>query len=208
MLSGGRYVTLSVSLGVRALLDMGSTVNMSSGIPLRCTSVQSGFEPMESTPADLRGMLTLSAPECAAYALDMPTGSRPLYWEVSAQGFDRKPLSKALAQGLEVSHEYLDAEGRSVTTVKQSDVVTVSISTHSREGSVFDTVTVDPLSGGFKMVLNSDIKGQDPSGGLGCKSVDHREDRVIVFSDLAVKPPVFTYKVRAVNRGVYTLPPV
>lgn len=31
---------------------------------------------------------------------------------------------------------------------------------------------------------------------------------MIVFSDLAVEPSVFTYKIRAVNKGVYTLPPV
>ena len=58
------------------------------------------------------------------------------------------------------------------------------------------------------MVLNSDIKGQNPSGEPGYKSVDRREDRMIVFSDLAVEPSVFTYKIRAVNKGVYTLPPV
>lgn len=58
------------------------------------------------------------------------------------------------------------------------------------------------------MVLNSDIKGQNPSGEPGYKSVDRREDRMIVFSDLAVEPFVFTYKIRAVNKGVYTLPPV
>ena len=208
VLNGGRYVTLSASLGVRALLDMGGAANMPSGISLRCTSMQPGFEPVESAPADLGGMLTLSAPGCAAYALDMPAGSQPLYWEVSAQGFDRKPPSEALAQGLEVSREYLDAEGRPVTTVKQGDVVTVSISARSHGGSVSDAVIVDLLPGGFEMVLNSDIKGQNPSGEPGYKSVDRREDRMIVFSDLAVEPFVFTYKIRAVNKGVYTLPPV
>ena len=64
------------------------------------------------------------------------------------------------------------------------------------------------LPGGFEMVLNSDIKGQNPSGESGYKSVDRREDRMSVFSDLAVEPSVFTYKIRAVNKGVYTLPPV
>ena len=66
VLNGGRYVTLSASLGVRALLDMGGAANMPSGISLRCTSMQPGFEPVESAPADLGGMLTLSAPGCAA----------------------------------------------------------------------------------------------------------------------------------------------
>ena len=31
---------------------------------------------------------------------------------------------------------------------------------------------------------------------------------MIVFSDLSVEPSVFTYKIRAENKGVYTLPPV
>lgn len=207
-LNGGRYVTLSAALGIRALLDMGQTVAVPSGVSLRCTSMQPGFAPLEAAPADLGGMLTLSVPGCAAYALDMPEGAPSLYWEVSEQGFDRKPPSKALAQGLEVSRRYLDAEGRPVTAVKQGDVVTVSISARSHGGPVSDAVIVDLLPGGFEMVLSSWPKGQGPNHGSGYKAVDRREDRVLLFTDLDVEPMEFTYAIRAVNKGVYALPSV
>ena len=95
-----------------------------------------------------------------------------------------------------------------MTAVKQGDVVTVSISARSHGGGVSDAVIADLLPGGFEMVLNSDVKGQNPNGAPGYKSVDRREDRMVVFSDLSVEPSVFTYKIRAVNKGVYTLPPV
>ncbi|MFR0874824.1 MAG: hypothetical protein ACLSHC_09645 [Bilophila wadsworthia] len=44
---------------------------------------------------------------CAGYARGFPA----LYWEVSAQGFDRKPPSESLGWGLEVSREYLMPKG-------------------------------------------------------------------------------------------------
>ncbi|MBR6673979.1 MAG: hypothetical protein IKL39_04565, partial [Mailhella sp.] len=37
---------------------------------------------------------------------------------------------------------------------------------------------------------------------------DRREDRMLLFADLTTEPLTFTYRIRAVNRGVFTVPPV
>ena len=123
--------------------------------------------------------MTLSAPGCAAYALDMPAGSQPLYWEVSAQGFDRKPPSEALAQGLEVSREYLDAEGRPVTTVKQGDVVTVSI---MDKKTVMSAQKVEVVAD--TMFADNDYSKADVlflPGGPGTKGLEAHEGLVAVL---------------------------
>jgi len=39
------------------------------------------------------------------------------------------------------------------------------------------------------------------------KHTDRREDRMLVFADLTNQPLIFTYRIRAVNRGSFTVPP-
>lgn len=205
--NGGRYVSLSAALGIRALLDMGKAAAPSlSGVSLRCASMQPGFLPSEAAPVALPGLLTLSLPGCAAYALDVPPSSPPLYWEVSSQGFDRRPPSAAVAEGLEVTREYLDAEGVPVTKAKLGDVLTVSVTARSHGGPVADAVVVDLLPGGFEQVLSSESFGGEDAGGY--VGMDRREDRVVAYTPLSVTPRTLTYKVRAVSRGTFALPPV
>ncbi len=205
--NGGRYASLSAALGIRALLDMGKADAPSlSGVSLRCASMQPGFPPSDAAPVSLPGLLSLSVPGCAAYALDVPPSSPPLYWEVSSQGFDRRPPSAAVAEGLEVTREYLDAEGLPVTKARRGDVLTVSIAARSHGGPVADAVVVDPLPGGFEQVLSSEsLGGEDAGGHVG---MDRREDRVVAYTPLSVTPRTLTYKVRAVSRGTFVLPPV
>ena len=205
--NGGRYVSLSAALGIRALLDMGKAAAPSlSGVSLRCASMQPGFLPSDAAPVSLPGLLTLSLPGCAAYALDVPPSSPSFYWEVSSQGFDRRPPSAAVAEGLEVTREYLDAEGVPVTKAKLGDVLTVSVTARSHGGPVADAVVVDLLPGGFEQVLSSESFGGEDAGGY--VGMDRREDRVVAYTPLSVTPRTLTYKVRAVSRGTFALPPV
>ncbi len=203
----GRYVSLSAALAVRALLDMGRTeASLPAGVGLRCTAMQPGFEAAEAGPEILDGLLTLSVPGCAAYRLEAPASSPRLYWEVSSQGFDRRPPDAAVAQGLEVTRVYLDAEGRPVTRARQGDLITVSITARSHGGPVTDAVVVDLLPGGFEHVLK-----HAPSAGAGDGAgthADRREDRVVFYGPLSGEPRVMSYTVRAVSRGTFTLPPV
>ena len=37
---------------------------------------------------------------------------------------------------------------------------------------------------------------------------DRREDRMILFADLTDQELVYTYRIRAVNRGSFTVPPI
>ena len=204
--NGGRYVTLSAALAVRALFDMEKAAPVPEGVSLRCAEVQPGFAPGDGQPQTLENMLTLSAPGCASYALDVPAGGQPLYWEVSDAGFDRKAPEGALSEGMEVTRTYLDAEGLPATKIRQGDLLTVNVTARSYGGPLKDAVIVDLLPGGFEMDLSSPVSASDASSeGL---IVDRREDRMILFAPLESEPSVFTYRIRAVSRGTFTLPPV
>ncbi len=204
--NGGRYVTLSSALGIRALLDMGEALESRSlsGVGLRCTAMQPGFEAATGVTENLPGMLTLSLPGCATYALDMPENGPELYWEVSAQGFDRKPPTENLMQGLEVSRVLLDAEGQPVQKVRQGDIVTVCLTVRSHGGPVPDVALVDLLPGGFEHILAELPDMTEFAGG----TMDRREDRILFFLSPDTEPRSVRYKVRAVNRGTFSLPPV
>ena len=203
----GRYVSLSAALAVRALLDMGSAEKASlAGVSLRCEAMQPGFGTPDARAEMLGDLLTLSVPGCGTYRLAMPESSPQLYWEVSSQGFDRRPPATATAQGLEVTRSYMDAEGQPVTQARQGDVLTVSITVRAHGDAVPDAVIVDLLPGGFEHVL-SDVQ-RTGDRGEGYVRADRREDRMVFYGPLSVEPLTLSYKVRAVNRGTFTLPPV
>lgn len=205
--NGGRYVTLSAALAVRALLDMEKAAPVPAGTSLRCVAMQPGFEADSFLPERVGDMLTLSAPGCASYALDVPDGVPTLYWEVSASGFDRRPPGGSLSEGMEVKRSYLDAEGNPVTKVRQGDAVTVLIAARAYGDPVDDAVIVDLLPGGFEMDLSEPVSS-DASLREGGLIADRREDRMILFAALGSEPSTFRYRIRAVNRGTYVLPPV
>lgn len=206
---GGRYVTLSAALAVRALLDMGKAAPIPEGVSLVCAAMQPGFEKGEFQPVRVEDMLTLSAPGCASYALGMPENGRTLYFEVSDEGFDRRPLEGTLSEGMEITRRYLDAEGNAVTTVKTGDVVTVQVSARSYGGPLEHVAVVDLLPGGFEMDLSSSLSsGTASADESGDVISDRREDRMIFFTSFDTEPSTFTFRIRAVNRGRYALPPV
>ena len=96
-----------------------------------------------------------------------------------------------------------------MTTVKTGDVVTVQVSARSYGGPLQHVAVVDLLPGGFEMDLSSSLSSGTASGDeSGDVISDRREDRMIFFTSLDTEPSTFTFRIRAVNRGRYALPPV
>jgi uncharacterized protein YfaS (alpha-2-macroglobulin family) len=84
------------------------------------------------------------------------TSDSPLrgYYLVNESGFDRATATKPLNQGLEITREFLDADGKPVKKVKVGDEITVHLRFRAidRE-SIEDAVLVDLLPGGFDVVV-------------------------------------------------------
>lgn len=201
------YVTFSAAQGMRALLALGGASGRAgdraaalNGVRLACAALQPGFDnPPQPIDAVLAGgMLTLDAPGCAAYQLSMPEMRQPLYWEVSSRGFDRRPPAQPVAEGMEVKRVYADADGQTVTSVRQGDVLTVTLTAKIHGEEAMDVVLCDLLPGGFEMML-------DPLP-EGAARLERREDRMLVFAALEREPLTVSYRIRAVNKGNYALP--
>jgi len=204
--------TFSAALSVRALAAI-SQASEAEVKDLRISCVQGGpGEELDLGPA-VKGV---SAPNCTRYALEAPKGAG-WHWQIFTEGFDRSPPATVRAEGLEIQRSYADADGNPLSDVPLGALVTVRIDARSHGKNVENAVLLDLLPGGFEMVLPSPdrdeegsrtaVKTGDPPP-LSPDWTDRREDRMIVFAALTPKVRRFTYQIRAVNKGSFTLPPV
>ena len=208
----GRFATFSAALSVRALAALSKASEADIG-KVRITCVQGGADEALDLGSAVKGV---SAPNCTRYALEVPKGAG-WHWQIFTEGFDRVPPATALAEGLEIQRSYVDANGNPLTDVPLGTLVTVRIDARSHGQNVENAVLLDLLPGGFEMVLPTSDKEATESRAaanpadpppLKADWTDRREDRMIVFNTLTPKVQRFTYQIRAVNKGNYTLPPV
>lgn len=102
--------------------------------------------------------------------------------------------------------------------VEQGDELIMVIRAQSYGQTVEQVAITDLLPGGFEMVLgasgvlqeaevplNFQTRGDRP---MDVTTIDRREDRITIISTLYPVPSVFAYKVRAVTKGDFALPPV
>ena len=133
-------------------------------------------------------------------------------------GFDRKPLLKTIEQGIEVQREYRNKRKEVVDHAKLGDELEVHIKVRSLEQRPIDNATmIDLLPGGFDVVPDSvritekDESAHDKNPGCRMLSVDYvdvREDRVVIYGTIEEAVAEFVYRIKAVNKGRYIVPPV
>jgi len=81
------------------------------------------------------------------------------YYVISQTGFDRKPPTEAIKQGLEVIREYTDADGKPLTRLTMGQEVNVRLkfrglkARDSKDDYIGNIALVDLLPGGFELVV-------------------------------------------------------
>ncbi len=156
------------------------------------------------------------------------------YYAVTETGYDKKPQTAELRNGMEVLREYVDAHGNKVEKVNVGDEVTVKLKFRAVDRTYISTVAlIDLLPGGFEPVLDTPSEpasmqadgnnGEDGGGspnrrtalaGLaGAKSswsieyADVREDRVVFYGALSKDVGEISYRIKATNAGHFVIPP-
>ena len=80
----------------------------------------------------------------------------PAYAFASQAGFDRVPPKEVLREGFEILREYVDADGKPATRVKQGEEITVRLKFRAIDGrSSWNVALVDLFPGGFELVVPS-----------------------------------------------------
>lgn len=126
------------------------------------------------------------------------------YYSLLQAGFDLDPAAQEQTSGIEVFRELVNHDGEVIQKVKIGEEVTVRLKGRVTAGTgASNIVMIDLLPGGFEVVLDS----IDRRAGH-IEYVDAREDRVLAFGDLRDKVQVYEYRIKAVNRGTYDIPPI
>ncbi|MCJ8278235.1 MAG: hypothetical protein MJK18_15450, partial [Bdellovibrionales bacterium] len=126
------------------------------------------------------------------------------YYAVTQAGFENSPLKEALSQKIEVFREFLNEAGEKVSKAKIGEELTVQIRSRVIDGDYASQVAVvDLLPGGFEVIIDSlDRDSMDGS------YMDAREDRVLLFRNFTDKVQTYTYRIKAINKGEYEVPPI
>ena len=208
----GMPSTFSAALGTRALLALAARQEdvPLTGVALQCVGMHQGFATPPADKAQVvwdeqtQGILSLNVPGCARVQVVAPVDMAlpTVYYEISAAGYDAKPVRTQARQGAEVNRVWLNAAGEPVQKVKQGDVVTVQLSAKLYGNATQDVVLCDLLPGGCELVLDSENDKAD----AGSMRMERREDRVLFFTNLGAQPQEASYKMRVTAKGVFALP--
>jgi uncharacterized protein YfaS (alpha-2-macroglobulin family) len=155
------------------------------------------------------------------------------YYVIEQAGFDRKPPTTALKQGMEVLREYSDANGKPLSEVTMGQEITVRLKFRGLDGrSLGNIALVDLLPGGFELVVPrqaaeatfDEAAAEDrdvdytPRSGWQClicvggshptlQYADLREDRVVFYASIDANVQEIHYRIKATNVGEFTTPP-
>lgn len=145
----------------------------------------------------------------------------PAWYALVDTGFDRAPPLKAVAQGIELSREYLDAANKPITTMLQGDEVDVQLRLRTLDGGTqYNVAIIELLPGGFELVEQSvssddetvavDVASrvQRPGSDLPLDYLDLREDRIVLYATISGTAQTFRYRLKATAAGSFSIPPL
>lgn len=156
------------------------------------------------------------------------------YYLIEQSGFDRKPPTQAIKQGLEVLREYTDSSGKPITSITMGQQIDVHLKFRGlKEGIYSNVALVDLLPGGFELVVPTEaaqapfaeaVEGDEGGeyvqayDGWQCQIcvgdvkaslqyADMREDRVVFYANANSDISEIVYRIKATNVGSYVTPP-
>jgi uncharacterized protein YfaS (alpha-2-macroglobulin family) len=154
------------------------------------------------------------------------------YYAVTQTGFDKAVPAAELRSGMEVLREFVDRNGKPVTSAKVGDEVTVRLKFRSvNRNQVPNVALVDLMPGGFEPVLDTPSESASSQvragkaastpqqsvvlAGLSGASAnnwsvqyaDVREDRVVFYGTVNQDFGEIVYRIRATNSGRFIVPP-
>ena len=193
-----RYNTLSAAYAIEALAAYAAAAGKDMAAGAFTVKADGKAIVMDK---NISAAIPLSAHELALQA----KSRRPLFYVVTESGFDRTAPTEESAQKMEITRTYHDADGKPVDgPVKTGDVITAEITVRAHGDEAIENVAVvDLLPGGFEL----EPEDEQISSTMAAAFTERREDRIITFGIVDVEPTTVKYRLRAVSRGTYTVPP-
>lgn len=159
-IAADQYHSLSAALLIRALDCYGRAIAPRSGsLSAEAVVAGGGAKPLtlagRPPGADVPG-------DWDKVILRKEQAGAPSFFQMTEAGFDRQPPTGPLRQGIEITREYLDGDGRPVHQVRVGDEVTVRLRLRALERGLFSPVAiVDLLPGGLEPVMQVPAESEE-----------------------------------------------
>lgn len=211
-ISRGQFNTITSACTILALKNY-SALAKGGGLKVSILNTLPGNPEPQLLAPESSGILTANFTENASalrFHLTKPDGAPDLgaFYQVIEAGFDQAPPKAAVADGLEVIRDLLDAEGKTITQLHTGESATVRIRVRNTSGRGLDDVAVlDLMPGGFE-IEPGNLK---PGAGTmpGATFTEVREDRNVFFLSLSEGVmKTFEYRIKPVCAGQFVIPPV
>ena len=134
------------------------------------------------------------------------------YFHFIAEGTPLEKNKKDIFNGLKVKREYFDERGKKVnlSSVVQGQLIVVTITLKPEKKEIHNLVIVDMLPAGLEIenprLTSRGSLSFNPQITFSPAYQDIRDDRILIFSDYISGEQSFSYAVRAVTPGRYTIP--
>jgi uncharacterized protein YfaS (alpha-2-macroglobulin family) len=219
----GSYSTTGAVQAIRGITAYavaqakGAGKNANAPFDIKARDGEHRLLPLESSGTEVRQLR--GGAEIAEFVF---SGGKGLYWQIGSEGFDRVLPPGTEAKKIEVKADYLLPDGRALAELRQGDDLLVLVRAKTLNGEKIDNIAITSLlPGGFEMVVSR--AGEIEETGSGAREalkaaglehveamrtahVERREDRMLIYASLDGSERMFAYRIKAVNRGRFTLP--
>lgn len=136
-----------------------------------------------------------------------------LYYQLSERGYDRAAPKEEVIKQLAVTRTLLNEKGEETQELGLQDKLHVRFALHP-DRAMDDVAVVMLVPGGFEIDLGEEGLGSRQSLPIKDKPlwqpeyIDVQEDRVVFFGDLDGGEKYFEFRLKPLNSGTYTVPPV
>lgn len=199
----GDYNTIAAAYSVLGLSAYAQVQTEKYGADnIRFSELDSKSQQTALTPDDSQAVPAAAFSAQAAKILI--EGAQPLFYAISEAGFAMSAADKPVREKLEIVRDYLDEDGKVVTTAEQGQQLSVRVRLRSLDSQWHANVAViDLLPAGFEVVRSSVPRQQ---GRWSADYVDVREDRIVWYAGFGPQQTELTYQVKVTAAGEFTIP--
>lgn len=190
-----RYNTLSAAYAIEALNDYAATMKS-----LQSQNIAVNIDGKESETGTGNPVIDIQV-DAKDIAFSGP--DQPVFYTLSETGYDRAISREPVAQNMDIERHYLKEDGSALNgPAELGDVIEAVVTVRSHDRRFLKNVAiVDLLPAGFAPEPRD---GHLPSG---IDAIDQREDRIIAFGRVTPYGQTFRYRLRAVTKGQWIVPP-
>lgn len=202
----GRYNTLSASYAVLGLGAYTAAQRNQQALGTVGISGKGADDAPIEIPENRAELARAALPVAVKKAVFNADAAERLFYIASQAGFDTEVPQAAVVEGLEIQREYLDDDGKPVTSAMIGDEVTVRLRVRSTGEYRSNIAVVDLLPGGFEVLLDS-VRDDSGNNSWRMDYRDVREDRVVIYAGFGSSLTEIRYRAKVTSAGKFVIPP-